>query len=147
MTLSSTTSSLIMVKMAALHAHPAQMRTVYSLEAMAELTLQVLVNQGIDTWNPIVVTPTPDGNGYYVVSGHRRRMATLFSWAVELYLSQQPEPEVRRATYTLEEIQAFLQTLLTKYEDIESAADAVAPKFAERTLEVARFEGDPKSQI
>jgi hypothetical protein len=147
MTLSSTTSSLLKVKMAALHAHPAQMRTVYSLEAMAELTLQVLVNQGIDTWNPIVVTPTPDNNGYYVVSGHRRRMATLFSWAVELYLSQQPEPEVRRAAYTLEEMQAFLQTLLTKYEDIESAADAVALKFAERMLEVAHFEGDPKSQI
>jgi hypothetical protein len=141
------TSALLPIPVADLHAHPAQMRTVYNLEAMAELTLQILANRGVDAWNPIVVTTAPESKGYYVVSGHRRRMATLFSWAVEYYLGQHPEPEARRAAYTIEEMQTFLQTLLTKYEDIESAADAVATKFAERTLEVALFEGDSKAQI
>lgn len=145
--MTTTTPVLQQVEMGSILAHPAQMRTLYSPEGMAELALQVYANQGIDAWNPILVTPTPESNGYYVVSGHRRRMATLFAWAVEVWLNHQPDVATRRAAFTLEEMQTFLQTLLAKYTDIEGAADALAAKFADRPLDVALFEGDVKAQI
>lgn len=145
--MTTTTPVLQRVEMGSIFAHPAQMRTLYSPEGMAELALQVYANQGIDAWNPILVTPAPEGNGYYVVSGHRRRMATLFAWAVEVWLDHQPDAATHRAAFTLDEMQTFLQTLLSKYTDIEGAADALATKFADRPLEVALFEGDPKAQI
>jgi PRTRC genetic system protein B len=53
-----------------LKAHPAQMSTIYDLESLATLTLQVY-ERGLDQWQPIVATP--NGDGFYMVSGHRPR--------------------------------------------------------------------------
>ena len=66
--------------------HPAQMRTLYELDDMATLTLQVYEND-LDEWQPI--TATPDGKGgYFIISGHRRRMARLFAYALATWINQ-----------------------------------------------------------
>ena len=62
-----------------LKAHPAQMRTTYDLDGLAALTLQVY-ERGLDSWQPIVASP--NGEGYHIVSGHRRHMAQLFSFSL-----------------------------------------------------------------
>ena len=54
-----------------LKAHPAQMRTSYDLDKLAALTLQIF-ERGLDQWQPIAASP--NGEGYHIVSGHRRHM-------------------------------------------------------------------------
>ena len=70
--------------------HPAQMRTLYEVDDMATLTLQVYEND-LDEWQPI--TATPDGKGgYFIISGHRRRMARLFAYGLSTWISQADSP-------------------------------------------------------
>lgn len=42
--------------------HPAQMRTIYDLESLATLTLQVY-ERGLDAWQPIAASPNPGLSG------------------------------------------------------------------------------------
>ena len=129
-----------LVPISELHTHPAQMRTVYDPAAMATLTVQVLQAGGIAEWDPIVATPHPNTDGYSIISGHRRRMALLFSWAlVEAYPAMQQ-------TLTVEQVDAFLNTLLAKHATIEAAADALLATYSERTVRVHMFKGDAKEQ-
>ncbi len=71
-----------------LKAHPAQMRTIYDLESLATLTLQVY-ERGLDQWQPIVATP--NGDGFYIVSGHRRHMAQLLAFALRGWANEHTE--------------------------------------------------------
>ena len=135
-------SAPLLVPMGTLRTHPAQMRTVYDPVAMASLTLQVLHAGGITGWQPIVATPNPDGD-YFIVSGHRRRMALLFSWAFAEADTGASEGE----TVTSEAVQTFLETLLTHHATIEGAATALLPRYAERLVPIHLFEGDKKAQI
>ncbi|MFQ5418880.1 MAG: ParB N-terminal domain-containing protein, partial [Anaerolineae bacterium] len=57
-----------------LKAHPAQMRTIYDLEALATLTLQIY-ERGLDEWQPLLASPNGEEETYFIVSGHRRQMA------------------------------------------------------------------------
>lgn len=130
------------VPMGNLHTHPAQMRTVYDPIAMASLTLQVLHAGGVAAWHPLVATPRPEGKGYFIVSGHRRRMALLFSWAFA-----DGHTGASEETVTLDAVQTFLETLLTNHSTVEEAAAALLPPYAERLVPIHLFEGDLKAQI
>ena len=67
-----------------LKTHPAQMRTIYNIDALATLTLQVY-ERGLDEWQPIVASPNfglsgaEVSDGFYIISGHRRHMAQLLA--------------------------------------------------------------------
>ena len=76
-----------------LKTHPAQMRTEYDQEGMAALTLQVF-QRGLDSWQPIVAAPAGEKGDYRIISGHRRRMARLFAFALEDWASEHPEQDV-----------------------------------------------------
>lgn len=137
-----------LVRMGDLHTHPAQMRTVYDPVAMASLTVQVLHAEGVASWQPIVVTPQPEGDGYFIVSGHRRRMALLFGWAFREGHADSAEVEAGQDTLTPEAVQAFFDTLLAHYTTIQAAATALlATPYADRLVPVHLFTGDLKEQI
>ncbi len=82
-----------------LKAHPAQMRTTYDLETLAALTLQVY-ERGLDQWQPIAATPRPGlngaegGDGYHILSGHRRHMAQLLAFALRDWAKEHPVTEI-----------------------------------------------------
>ncbi|MCB0078039.1 MAG: hypothetical protein KDD73_11550 [Anaerolineales bacterium] len=128
----------------AFHEHPAQMRTLYDLEEMATLTLQVY-GRDLDQWQPIVATPRPDGEGYYILSGHRRRMARLFADALLLWRSETAVDEAE--SVTLEEVCEFLTVVVQTYEFLDVGAEALAAENPERSLPFVLFEGDEKAQI
>lgn len=132
-----------LVRMGDLYTHPAQMRTVYDPVAMAALTVQLLHAGGIAAWQPIVATPQPDGNGYFIVSGHRRRMALLLGWAFREEAAVPLDDE----SFTSDAVQAFFDSLLTQYPTIEAAAEALLPRYAEQLVPIHRFTGDLKEQI
>lgn len=124
-----------------LHTHPAQMRTVHTTSAMAALTLQVLQAGGVADWQPIVAAPRTDTDGYYIISGHRRRLALLFSWAlVDAYPAMQ-------TTLTVEQVEAFLGTLIAEHTTIEAAADTLLSTYANHTITIHLFTGDLKAQV
>jgi len=87
-----------------LKAHPAQMRTAYKLEALATLTLQVF-ERGLDTWQPIVATP--NGDGFHIVSGHRRHMAQLLTFALQDWAREHTDTEI-----SIEVVRTMLDTLV-----------------------------------
>lgn len=136
-------STTRLVRMGNLATHPAQMRTVYEPAAMAALTLQLLHTGGVAELQPIVATLQPEGAGYYIVSGHRRRMALLFSWA---FTAQHPDL-AHQDTLTPEVVQTFLDTVFTHHPTIEAAAEALLPAYADREVSIHLFTGDLKEQI
>jgi hypothetical protein len=135
----------LIAPVAAFREHPAQMRTLYDLDKMVALTLTVY-ERGLAEWQPLVAAPDGTG-GYYLVSGHRRRMARLFAWALETWLTHPDSGIDQSAPVTIETVRDFIGTLVEKYEFVESAAEALAAKFAERELPFVLFEGDAKAQI
>ena len=126
--------------------HPAQMRTLYSLLDMATLTLQVYEND-LDEWQPI--TATPDGKGgYYIISGHRRRMARLFAYALTTWINQ-PDSEINEEEegVHIELVKEFIGALIMKYEYVDAAAEALTEHYANEEIEFVLFEGNAKNQI
>lgn len=113
--------------------HPAQMRTVYDLDDMAHLTLQVH-ERDIDEWQPI--TAVANGSGYYIISGHRRRMARLFAYG----LADHDE-------LTFEQVQSYLTNLTQTHSTLEVASNHLLEQFGDEEIHFALFEGDEKAQI
>jgi hypothetical protein len=117
------------------------MRTAYDLEKMAALTLQIY-DRNLDEWQPIVATP--NGEGYHIISGHRRHMACLFAFALDDWREKQKSTE---GPATIETVREMLSTLVNKHGDVETAAEALIAHYGEREISFALFEGDEKSQI
>ena len=126
--------------------HPAQMRTLYELDDMATLTLQVYEND-LDEWQPI--TATPDGKGgYFIISGHRRRMARLFAYALATWINQ-PDSGINEEEegVHIELVKDFIGALVEKYEYVDAAAEALTEHYANEEIEIVLFEGNQKAQI
>jgi hypothetical protein len=132
---------MITAPLTALKRHPGQMRTTYDLEKMAALTLQIY-ERNLDEWQPIVATP--NGEGYHIISGHRRHMACLFAFALDDWREKQKSTE---GPATIETVREMLSTLVNKHGDVETAAEALIAHYGEREISFALFEGDEKSQI
>ncbi len=125
--------------------HPAQMRTLYQIEDMAALTLQVYEND-LDQWQPI--TAALDGTGgYYIISGHRRRMARLFAYGVSTWISQPDSPIGPETCVDVELVKQFISTLVEKYEFVDAAAEALTEHYATEEIKFVLLEGTPKEQI
>jgi hypothetical protein len=125
------------------------MRTTYDLEKMAALTLQVY-ERNLDEWQPVVANSNPGqnevegGDGYLIISGHRRHMACLFAYALDDWRIEQGaagEP------VSIETVRGMLKALVDKHGDVESAAEALLAHYGEREIRFAVFEGDEKSQL
>ncbi|MFQ5401738.1 MAG: ParB/RepB/Spo0J family partition protein [Anaerolineae bacterium] len=122
-----------------LKAHPAQMRTTYDLDGLATLTLQVF-ERGLDSWQPIVVSP--NGEGYHIVSGHRRNMAQLFSFALRDWAKEHTDTEI-----SIEVVRTMIHTLVESLGTLEQVIASLLTKYGDETVEFVTFEGGQKAQI
>ncbi|HRQ42150.1 MAG TPA: ParB N-terminal domain-containing protein [Chloroflexota bacterium] len=119
--------------------HPAQMRTVYDLEALATLTLQ-LFERGLDDWQPIVAAP--HGEAYYLVSGHRRHMAQLLAFALRGWAKEHSDTEI-----TIEVVRTMLNTLVESLGSLEKVIASLFTKYGDEEIAFVTFEGSQKAQI
>ncbi|MCA9941912.1 MAG: ParB N-terminal domain-containing protein, partial [Anaerolineales bacterium] len=122
-----------------LKVHPAQMRTTYDLEKLATLTLQVY-ERGLDSWQPIVASP--NGEGYHIVSGHRRHMAQLFSFALRDWAKEHTDTEI-----SIEVVRTMITTLVESLGTLQQVIASLLTKYGEETVEFVTFEGSQKAQI
>ena len=122
-----------------LKAHPAQMRTTYDLDGLAALTLQVY-ERGLDSWQPIVASP--NGEGYHIVSGHRRHMAQLFSFALRDWAKEHPDTEI-----SIEVVRTMINTLVESLGTLEQVIASLLTKYGDEAIEFVTFEGGQKAQI
>jgi len=122
-----------------LKAHPAQMRTIYDLDGLAALTLQVY-ERGLDSWQPIVASP--NGEGYHIVSGHRRHMARLFSFALRDWAKEHTDTEI-----SIEVVRTMINTLVESLGTLEQVIASLLTKYGDEAIEFVTFEGGQKAQI
>ncbi|WP_420640500.1 ParB/RepB/Spo0J family partition protein [Candidatus Leptofilum sp.] len=122
-----------------LKAHPAQMRTTYDLDGLAALTLQVY-ERGLDQWQPIVASP--NGEGYHIVSGHRRHMAQLFSFALRDWAKEHADTEI-----SIEVVRTMIHTLVESLGTLEQVIASLLTKYGDEAVEFVTFEGGQKAQI
>lgn len=122
-----------------LKAHPAQMRTIYDLESLATLTLQVY-ERGLDQWQPIAATP--NGDGFYIVSGHRRQMAQLLAFALRDWAKEHPDTEI-----TIEVVRTMLNTLVESLGSLEKVITSLLVRYGDEEISFVTFEGSQKAQI
>ena len=122
-----------------LRPHPAQMRTVYDLESLATLTLQ-LFERGLDDWQPMVAAP--HGDAYYLVSGHRRHMAQLLAFALRDWAKERPDTEI-----TIEVVRTMLNTLVDSLGSLEKVIASLLTKYGDEEISFVTFEGSQKAQI
>ena len=119
--------------------HPAQMRTVYDLESLATLTLQ-LSERGLDGWQPIVAAP--HGDAYYLVSGHRRQMAQLLAFALRYWATDHPDTEI-----TIEVVRRMLTTLVESLGSLDKVIESLLVKYGDEEISFLTFEGSQKAEI
>ncbi|MCB8980593.1 MAG: ParB N-terminal domain-containing protein [Ardenticatenaceae bacterium] len=122
-----------------LKVHPAQMRTTYDLEKLATLTLQVY-ERGLDQWQPIAATP--NGEGYHIVSGHRRHMAQLFAFALREWAQAHLDTEI-----TVEVVRTMIHTLVDSLGSLEQVVASLLTKHGDEEITFVTFEGSQKAQI
>lgn len=122
-----------------LKAHPAQMRTAYDLDALATLTLQVYA-RGLDEWQPIVASP--NGNGYHIVSGHRRHMAKLLALSLQDWSDEHPGSDI-----TIETVRNLVHTLVTSLGSLEKVVHSLRSKYGELEIPFVPFTGSQKAEI
>ena len=128
-----------------LKAHPAQMRTIYDLESLATLTLQVY-ERGLDQWQPIAATP--NGDGFYIVSGHRRHMARLLAFALRDWANEHSDTDQREAlAITIEVVRTMLTTLVESLGSLEKLVASLLTKYGDEEIPFVTFEGSQKAQI
>ncbi|HID50634.1 MAG TPA: hypothetical protein EYP41_01180 [Anaerolineae bacterium] len=134
--------------------HPAQMRTIYDLEALATLTLQIY-ERGLDNWQPVVASPnpglsnaegsqaTPDGvAAYHIISGHRRHMAQLLAFALHDWAKERPDTEI-----TIEVVRTMISTLVESLGALEKVITPLLAKYGNQEVDFVTFEGSRKAEI
>ena len=121
--------------------HPAQMRTVYDIEGMATLSLQIY-ERGLDEWQTLLASPNGENGMYFIVSGHRRQMARLLAWALADWATEHPDTEI-----SVEVARTMLATLTNSLGTLEKVITALLEKYGDREISIALFEGSKKAEI
>jgi hypothetical protein len=127
--------------------HPAQMRTIYDLEALAGLTLQIY-ERGLNEWQPIVASAKPGANGaegsdgYHIISGHRRHMAQLLALALRDWAAQRPDEEV-----DIEVVRTLLNSLVDTCGSLPETITFLLDQYGKEEVEFVTFEGSQKATI
>jgi hypothetical protein len=116
------------------------MRTQYDLDSLAGLTLQ-LYQRGLDAWQPILVSQ--NGEGYQIVSGHRRQIALLLSLA----LRQLADAQEEKMEMTVEIVRSWLKTLVEELGSLEQLVAALRDKHGDHEIPAVPFNGSQKAEI
>src|SRR5690606_29279134 len=91
---------------------------------------------------PIVSAPAGANGDYRIITGHRRRMAQLFAYALQDWAGEHPDQEV-----TIEVARTMIAALSEKLGSVEEAAEALLQKYGEREIPFVPFDGDRKAQV
>ena len=121
------------------HAHPAQMRTTYDLDALASLTLQIY-QRGLDNWQPVVAAP--NGNGFNIISGHRRYMADLLAYLVRAWAADNEGIEV-----TIEIIRTLIAARVEALGSLDALLTDLLTSYGSEEIAFVPFKGSPKAEI
>lgn len=121
--------------------HPAQMRTVYDIESMATLCLQIY-ERGLDEWQTLLASPNGEAGTYFIVSGHRRQMARLLAWSLADWATDHPDKEI-----SVEVARTMITTLVDSLGSLEKVIAALLEKYGDREIPIVLFEGSQKAEI
>ncbi len=127
--------------------HPAQMRTTHDIGKLAELTLQIY-ERGLNEWQPIVASPNPGlsraeaGEGVYIVSGHRRHISKLLSFALSSWAKDHPDTDI-----TVEVVETMIVALSEKLGSLDNLITSLKDKYGDEEIPYVPFDGDAKAQV
>ena len=112
--------------------HPAQMRTVYDIESLAMLCLQIY-ERGLDEWQTLLASPNGEEGSYFIVSGHRRRMARLLAWALADWQADRRSADHPDTEISVEVARTMIATLSNSLGSLEKVIAALLEKSGKRT--------------
>ena len=121
--------------------HPAQMRTVYDIESLATLCLQIY-ERGLDEWQPLLAAPNGEEGTYFIVSGHRRQMARLLAWALADWAADHPDKEIG-----IEVAHTMIVALVESLGSLPNVISALLEKYGDQEIPVVLFAGSQKAEI
>ncbi len=121
--------------------HPAQMRTVYDIESMATLCLQIY-ERGLNEWQPLLAAPNGEEGTYFIVSGHRRQMARLLAWALADWSADHPDKEI-----SVEVAHTMIVALVESLGSLPKVVSALLEKYGDQEIPIVLFEGSQKAEI
>ncbi|MCZ7671782.1 MAG: ParB/RepB/Spo0J family partition protein [Chloroflexi bacterium] len=119
--------------------HPAQMRTTHDIGKLAELTLQIY-ERGLNEWQPIVASPNE--KGFYIVSGHRRHISKLLSFALSSWVKDHPDTNI-----TVEVVETMIIALTEKLGSLDNLITSLKDKYGDEEIPYVPFAGDTKAQV
>jgi len=132
------------VPLGSLVPHDANMRRLYPIGPMAELTMQMLA-RGYDQDKPMLVQPIPKLGRqkiqkYRIIRGHRRRMARVFC----LYLMEEyPDND-----WEIGGVIGEWETAVAKYGSVPAVSQKLLAKsFSKCTVPAVEFQGDYKEGL
>jgi len=126
--------------------HPAQMRTVYDIEGMATLCLQIY-ERGMDEWQTLLASPNGEEDTYFIVSGHRRQMAQLLAWALADWQADHRSADHPDTEIGVEVARTMISTLVNSLGSLEKVIAALLKKYGDREIPVVLFAGSKKAEI
>lgn len=134
------TRTIIQVPLGKLVPHDANMRQLFPIGPMAELTLQMIA-RGYDADKPMLVQKMSGrGKRFRIIRGHRRRMARAFS----LFLIDQDGNN----DWLIDEVTAAWETAVAQHGDVIGVVSALLKKtFADVTVPAVIFQGDYKASL
>ena len=127
--------------------HPAQMRTTHDMGKLAELTLQIY-ERDLNEWQPIVASPNPGlsraeaGEGVYIVSGHRRHISKLLSFALSSWAKDHQDTDI-----TVEVVETMIVALSEKLGSLDNLITSLKDKYGDEEIPYVPFDGDAKAQV
>jgi len=121
--------------------HPAQMRTVYDIESLATLCLQIY-ERGLDEWQPVLAAPNGEEGSYFIVSGHRRQMARLLAWALADWAADHPDKEIG-----IEVAHTMIVALVESLGSLPHVISALLEKYGDQEIPIVLFAGSQKAEI
>ena len=115
--------------------HPAQMRTTYSLDGLAELCLQIY-ERGLHDWQPILASPNGEEGTFYIVSGHRRQMAQLLAFALGDWAEEHPETDI-----SAELSRTMIEALVNSLGSLDKLIESLLARYGDREISFVPFDG------
>lgn len=135
-----------------LKTHPAQMRTTYNLEKLAELVVKIF-HQGLHEWQPILIGKNGSDRAP-IISGHRRHLAVTFSQYLPVWLKEE-EIGVETEKISIQQVNQMLNALVKSENniafaaDMETAVSQILPQVGSLKIPVQLFSdaGDAASEM
>lgn len=88
------------------------------------------------------IAASPNDDGFYIISGHRRHMAQLLAFALHDWAQEHPNTEI-----VIEVARTMLNTLVESLGSLEKVISSLVTKYGDHEISFAPFAGSQKAQI